>query len=163
MLEQVIAAARAESPDLLVVQSTTMARSRALLLLPLSAGSVAAAGLGALALFLAVLGLSGLIAYWVNRRAREIGLRMALGAGRGSVLRLVARRAVVLVGGGLVFGGVLAIAVGKVMQPALYVPGFDPISLGVGVAVLIVAGVIASVIPARRAASIDPMTVLRQD
>jgi predicted permease len=163
MLEQVIAAARAESSSALIVQSTTMARSRALLLLPLSAGSVAAAALGSLALFLAVLGLSGLIAYWVNRRAREIGLRMALGAGRGSVLRLVASRAVVLVGGGLVFGGVLALALGQLLQPALYVSGFDPVSLGVGVAVLIVAGVIASVIPARRAASIDPMTVLRQD
>jgi predicted permease len=163
MLEQVIAAARAEAPNLLVVQSTTMARSRALLLLPLSAGSVAATALGALALFLAVLGLSGLIAYWVNRRAREIGLRMALGAGRVSVLGLVARRAFVLVGVGLAFGGVVSLLVGRVMQPALYVPGFDPVSLGVGVAVLIVAGVVASAIPARRAASIDPMTVLRQD
>jgi len=163
MLEQVIAAARAESPSLLVVQSTTMARSRALLLLPLSAGSAAAAALGALALFLAVLGLSGLIAYWVNRRAREIGLRMALGAGRGSVVRLVARRAVVLVGVGLLFGGAVSLLVGRVMQPALYVPAFDPVSLGVGVMVLIIAGVVSSVIPARRAASIDPMTVLRQD
>jgi ABC-type antimicrobial peptide transport system permease subunit len=163
MLEPVIAAARAEVPSLLVVQSTTMARSRGLLLLPLSAGSAAATALGALALFLAVLGLSGLIAYWVNRRAREIGLRMALGAGRSSVLALVARRAVMLVGVGLVFGGAVSLLVARVMQPALYVSAFDPVSLGVGVAVLLIAAVIASAIPARRAASIDPMTVLRQD
>jgi predicted permease len=163
MLEQVIAAARAESPDLLVVQSTTMARSRALLLLPLSAGSAAAGALGALALFLAVLGLSGLIAYWVNQRAREIGLRMALGAGRGSVLGLVARRVVVLVGAGLIVGGAVSLAIGQLMQPALYVPAFDPVSLGIGVAVLLIAGVFASAVPARQATSIDPMTVLRQD
>jgi putative ABC transport system permease protein len=162
-LEQVVAAARAEVPDLLVVQSTTMSRMRELLLLPLTAGSFAAAGLGALALFLAVLGLSGLVAYWVNRRAREIALRMALGAKRASVLRLVAGRTFVMIALGAVLGGTAAVVLGQLLAPALYVPGFDPASLAVGVAVLLLAGIVACVVPARRATSIDPMSVLRQE
>lgn len=161
-LEQVIAAARAESPDLLVVQSTTMARMRDLLLLPLSAGSVAAAALGSLAIFLAVLGLSGLVIYWVNRRTREIGLRIALGAGRSSVLRLVARRTFGLIAIGATLGGTASIVLGQLLEPALYVPGFDPLSLSIGVIALLAAGVIASIVPIRRATSIDPMQVLRQ-
>jgi len=163
MLEQVVAAARAEVPDLLVVQSTTMRRMRDLVLLPLIAGSTAAAALGSLALFLAVLGLSGLVIYWVNRRAREIGLRMALGAGRRSVLRLIAVRTFVLIAAGLVVGGAASVFLGRLLEPALYVPAFDPLSLSVGVGVLLLAGVAASLVPARRATSIDPMSVLRQD
>jgi len=163
MLEQVVATARAEIPNLLVVQSTTMTRMRDLLLLPLSAGSVAAAALGSLALFLAVLGLSGLIIYWVNRRTREIGLRIALGAHRNSVLRLIVRRTFALIGAGLVLGGAAAVVLGRLIEPALYVSGFDPLSLTIGVAVLLVGGVIASVVPVRRATSIDPMRALRQE
>ena len=163
VLEQVVAATREEVPDVLIVQSTTAGRMRDLLLLPLRAGSAAAAVLGSLALFLAVLGLSGLIIYWVNRRAREIGLRMALGAGRSSVLRLVAGRTFVLIGAGLILGGAAAVLLGRLLEPALYVRGFDPLSLSIGVAVLLVAGVLASVVPARRATSIDPMHVLRQE
>ena len=162
-LEQVVAAARAEVPNLLVVQSTTMTRMRDLLLLPLRAGSVAAAALGSLALFLAVLGLSGLIVYWVNRRTREIGLRIALGARRSSVLRLIVRRTFALIGVGLLLGGAAAVVLGRLLEPALYVSGFDPASLAVGVAVLLVGGVIASVVPVRRATSIDPMRALRQE
>ncbi len=163
VLEQVVAAARAESPSLLLVQSTTMSRMRELLLLPLSAGSAAAAALGSLALFLAILGLSGVIIYWVNRRTREIGLRMALGARRGSILRLVATRAFLLIGAGLVLGAGASLVLGRLVEPALYVPAFDPISLAIGVAVLLAAGIIASVVPARRATAIDPMSVLRQE
>ena len=163
MLEQVVAAARAEVAGLLVVQSTTMSRMRELMLLPLTAGSFAATGLGALALFLAVLGLSGLVVYWVNRRAREIALRMALGAKRESVLRLVAARTFMLIALGVVVGGAAAGVLGQLLAPALYVPGFDPASLGAGIAVLLLAGVVACVVPARRATSIDPMSVLRQE
>jgi predicted permease len=162
-LEQVVAAARAEAPGMLLVQSTTMSRMRELLLLPLRVGSVAAVALGSLALFLAILGLSGLILYWVTHRSREIGLRIALGAPRSSVLRLVASRTLALIGGGLILGGAASVVLGRLLEPALYVPGFDPVSLTIGVAVLLVAGAIASVVPVRRAASIDPMTVLRQD
>jgi predicted lysophospholipase L1 biosynthesis ABC-type transport system permease subunit len=163
VLEQVVAAARAEVAGLLVVQSTTMSRMREVMLLPLTASSFAATGLGSLALFLAVLGLSGLVAYWVNRRAREIALRMALGATRESVLRLVAGRTFVLIALGVVVGGAAAVVLGQLLAPALYVPGFDPASLGAGIAILLLAGIVACVVPARRATSIDPMSVLRQE
>jgi ABC-type antimicrobial peptide transport system permease subunit len=129
----------------------------------LSAGSIAAVALGSLALFLAVLGLSGLIIYWVNRRTREIGLRIALGAHRNSVLRLIVRRTFALIGAGLVLGGTAAVVLGRLIEPALYVSGFDPLSLTIGVGVLLVGGVIASVVPVRRATSIDPMRALRQE
>jgi predicted permease len=161
--EQVVAAVRAEIPDLLVVQSSTMSRARDLLLLPLSAGGAAAAALGSLALFLAVLGLSGLIVYWVNRRTREIGLRIALGAHGASVLGLIARRTFALIGVGLALGSAASLVLGRALEPALYVSSFDPLALSIGVAVLLVGGVIASVVPARRATAIDPMRALRQE
>ncbi len=163
LLDRVVAAARIEAPNALVFQSTTMTRMRDLLLLPLRAGSIAAASLGSLALFLAVLGLAGLIVYWVSRRTREIGLRIALGAGRASVLRLVAGRAFALIGVGLLIGATGSVLLGRLVQPMLYVAAFDPLSLAIGVGVLLLAGVLASIVPARRAAAIDPMMVLRQE
>jgi putative ABC transport system permease protein len=163
LLDQVVAAARVEAPNAVVLQSTTMTRMRDLLLLPLRAGSVAAAALGSMALFLAVLGLWGLIAYWVSRRTREIGLRIALGAGRASVLRLVAGRAFGLIGLGLLIGMTGSVLLGQLVKPLLYVAAFDPLSLSLGVGILVVAGLLASIVPAQRATAIDPMTVLRQE
>jgi ABC-type antimicrobial peptide transport system permease subunit len=122
-----------------------------------------ASGLGALALFLSVLGLSGLIIYWVSRHRREIGLRMALGADRSSVLGLIVGRALALTGFGVIVGGVGAVVLGRLLDPVLYVPALDPISLSIGVTVLLLAGALASVAPVRRATSIDPMAVLRQE
>jgi len=163
LLDQVVAAARIEAPNAVVLQSTTMTRMRDLLLLPLRAGSVAAATLGSMALFLAALGLAGSIVYWVTRRTREIGLRIALGAGRASVLRLVAGRAFGLIGIGLLIGVTGSVLLGQLVKPVLYVPAFDPLSLSIGVGILLFAGLLASIVPARRATAIDPMTVLRQE
>jgi predicted permease len=163
LLDQVVAAARVEAPNAVVFQSTTMTRMRDMLLLPLRAGSVAAASLGSMALFLAVLGLAGLIVYWVSRRTREIGLRIALGAGRASVLRLVAGRAFGLIGIGLLIGVPGSVLLGQSVKPVLYVPALDPLSLSIGVGILLLAGLLASIVPAWRATAIDPMTVLRQE
>jgi putative ABC transport system permease protein len=110
-----------------------------------------------------VLGLSGLIIYWVSRRAAEIGLRMALGADRGSVLRLIAGRVFALIGVGLVIGGAGSIVLGRLLEGMLYVPAFDPAALAIALAVSLLAGGLAIIVPVRRATSIDPMTVLRQD
>ena len=151
LLDQVVAAARVEAPNAVVLQSTTMTRMRDLLLLPLRAGSVAAASLGSMALFLAALGLAGSIAYWVTRRTREIGLRIALGAGRASVLRLVAVRAFGLIGIGLLIGITGSVVLGQLVEPVLYVAAFDPLSLSIGVGILLLAGLLASIVPARRA------------
>ena len=163
MLEQVVAVVRAEAPDALILQSTTMNQMRDLILLPLRAGGAFAVGLGGLALFLSILGLSALIVYWVSRHRREIGLRMALGANRGSLFGLIVGRTMLLVALGAIIGSLGAVALGRLLQQILYVPSLDPVSLTLGVIVLILAGTLATVAPVRRATSIDPMTVLRQE
>jgi ABC-type antimicrobial peptide transport system permease subunit len=119
-------------------------------------------GVGSIALLLAILGLAGSIIYWVSRHRREIGLRMALGAGRSAVLRLIAGRVFAVVGVGLLVGGAVALALGRLLESVLYVPAFDTVSLAIGVLVLLVAGVLASVVPTRRATAVDPMAVLRE-
>ncbi len=117
---------------------------------------------GLLALILASVGLYGITAYSVARRTSEIGLRMALGANRRNVLVLVLRRALLLVGLGLAIGVPVALMAGRLMRSQLYgVRTYDPLTLGVAVLVLSFFAALAGFIPARRAASIEPMTALR--
>ena len=118
----------------------------------------------ALALFLSVVGLYGVVAYSVSRRSQEIGLRMALGAGRGSVYRLVlveaGRLAAFGIGAGLVLGTAAAASLRKVLFET---SAWDVPTL-VGVAgTLALAALVASYLPARRAASVDPVTALRAE
>jgi predicted permease len=117
----------------------------------------------AIALFLACLGLYGTISYGINRRVPEIGLRMALGADRRSVLRLILREAILLVSLGAIVGVPLAYIAGRSLRPMLYeIPSVDPISYGVGAIVLIAVGVLAAFLPARRASRIDPKLALNR-
>ena len=117
-----------------------------------------------LTLGLAVLGIYGTVAYSVGLRTREIGIRMALGAGRGDVLRLVLRQGVWLVAVGLALGVGTVLSLGHLMRSLLYgVRPTDPATLA-GVAVLLgVASLLASWLPARRAARIDPLRALREE
>jgi predicted permease len=123
-----------------------------------------AGSLGALALALAAMGLYGLTAFTVASRTREIGVRVALGASRVGILRMViwqaARTATIGAGAGLV----LALVTARLLSTVLYgVPPVD--ALAVGVATMVVGGVglVATYLPARRAATVDPMTALRVD
>jgi len=117
---------------------------------------------GLLALVLAAVGLYGITSYAVARRTNEIGLRMALGADRGNVVRLVLRGAFTQVGLGLAIGIPVALAGGRLMADQLFgVRSWDPMSLGMAVVVLTAAAALAGFIPARRAASIEPMEALR--
>ncbi len=119
---------------------------------------------GALALILAAVGLYGITSYQVSRRTSEIGLRMALGATRGDVLLMVLRGAFRQVGLGLAIGVPVAIGLGYSIASQLYgVKAWDPLSLLPAVAALSVAAAVAGLIPARRAASIEPVTALRID
>jgi putative ABC transport system permease protein len=119
---------------------------------------------GILALVLASIGLYGVTAYSVERRTSEIGIRMALGADRLSVLRLVLRGAFVQVALGLALGIPATIMGGRAMASQLYgVKPYDPFILLITTVVLGVAAFIASVIPARRAASVEPMHALRTE
>ena len=117
---------------------------------------------GVLGLILAAVGLYGVMAYTVEQRTNEIGLRMALGADRGHVVKMVLRSAFWQIGIGLGLGIPLAIAAGKLMKDQLFdVSPWDPIMLTAATLLLILAALLASVIPARRAAGVEPMVALR--
>jgi len=119
---------------------------------------------GLLALVLASVGLYGVTAYSVERRTSEIGIRMALGAEPLSVLKLVLCGAFLQVGIGLAIGIPATILGGRAMAAQLFgVKPYDPNILLVTTAVLSVAALIAAVVPARRAATLDPMRALRTD
>ena len=117
---------------------------------------------GLLALILASVGLYGVMSYFVAQRRAEVGIRMALGATRASVLGMVMRGAFGQVLIGIALGVPAALVAGHYMSSQLYeVHGYDPLSLAAAVAVLGVCAAIAGFIPARRAASVDPMKALR--
>ncbi|HEY6985228.1 MAG TPA: ADOP family duplicated permease, partial [Rhodanobacteraceae bacterium] len=116
------------------------------------------------ALVLAMVGLYGLIAYSVAQRRIEIGVRMSLGADRVRVLRMILRQGLVLVGVGLAFGIVGALALSKVLGSLLYGVGpYDPFVLGSVAMVLLVTGALASAVPAFRASRVAPVEALRHD
>jgi predicted permease len=117
---------------------------------------------GLLALLLTSVGLYGITAYQTNERTREIGLRMAFGADRNRVVRLVMRGAFVQVALGLALGIPIALIGARMIANQLYlVKSYDPLSLLVAVLVLSGAAAVAGFVPAHRAASIDPMQALR--
>ena len=119
---------------------------------------------GLLALVLASVGLYGITAYSVARRTSEIGLRMALGANRGNVVALVLRGASFQVAVGLAIGIPAALLGGRLMSSQLYgVRTYDPFTLAAAVLLLSVFAGIAGFIPARRAASVEPMNALRSE
>ncbi len=119
---------------------------------------------GLLALVLASIGLYGVTAYSVERRTSEIGIRMALGADRASVLRLVLRGAFLQVVIGLAIGIPATILGGRAMANQLYgIKPYDPFVLVVTTLVLLTAAFIAAVVPARRAANTEPMRALRME
>ncbi|HUA83486.1 MAG TPA: ABC transporter permease [Bryobacteraceae bacterium] len=119
---------------------------------------------GVLGLVLAAVGLYGVMAYTVEQRTAEIGVRMALGADRASVVRMVLRGAFSQIGVGLGLGVPLAIAAGRLMTQQLYgVAPWDPRMLTIATLLLCVAALLASWIPAARAASVEPMVALRTE
>ena len=122
------------------------------------------AGFAGLALLLACVGIYGVMAYLVSQRTQEVGIRMALGAQRSDVLALVFRNAALLALVGVAAGLVGAVALTRLMGKLLFdVSPTDPTILaGVGTLLVIVA-MAACIIPARRAASIDPMRALRTE
>ncbi|MBS0660850.1 MAG: ABC transporter permease [Verrucomicrobia bacterium] len=130
----------------------------------LKLGARAFSVFGLAALFLAVVGLYGVKSYVVARRAREIGIRMALGAGRSSVLGLILREGLLLIALGVAVGLPLAIGVGQILSSTLYgVSAFDPLALGLLPLLLCAVAAVASYLPALRATRIDPARALRGD
>jgi putative ABC transport system permease protein len=119
---------------------------------------------GVLGLVLAAVGLYGVMAYMVEQRTGEIGVRMALGANRGQIVKMVLNGAFSQVGIGLALGIPAAIGAGKLMTDQLFgVKPWDPIMLTVATVLLALTAIFASLIPARRAASVEPMVALRSE
>jgi ABC-type antimicrobial peptide transport system permease subunit len=119
---------------------------------------------GAMALLLGVVGIYGVVAYIVSQSAREIGIRIALGAQQRAVTRIFVRRALVLAGLGVALGLGVAASMSRLMASVLYgVSAVDPLTY-VAVCVLLVGAVVlASYVPARRAARVDPLQALRAE
>jgi len=119
---------------------------------------------GLLALALACIGLYGLLAYEVARRTREIGIRSALGAQRGDVLRLVVKQGLLLTVGGAVAGIGVALGVTHYLKAMLYdVSAYDPLTIVIVSVLLVLVALAACLIPARRATSVDPIVALRYE
>ena len=119
---------------------------------------------GLSALVMAAAGLYGVLAFGVRLRTQEIGVRMALGADRRQVVRMIIRQGMIVVGVGVVIGLGLGALLGPAMSELFFnVDPMDPMVFGTTAVVLVATGLIASLVPARKAASVDPLVALRQD
>jgi predicted permease len=164
MLASIRKELRALDPRLPVVDATTMTsfHDRSIELWAVRAGGRLFLVFGLLALSLAVVGLYGVKSYVVSQRTREIGLRMALGADRRDVLRMMLREGAALAAVGIAIGLPLAAGLGKLLSAMLYdVKPLDPIVFASAPALLAVAALAATWIPARRATNVSPLSALR--
>jgi len=119
---------------------------------------------GGLALLITVVGLYGLMSYLVEQRTQEIGIRMALGADRAAVVGMVMRQTLVLMGAGAVMGVGLALWSNRLLGGFLYgVKAMDPWTMGLAPLGLVLCGLLAAAVPARRAASVNPVVALRTE
>ena len=126
-------------------------------------GASLAAVMGGLGLTLAVIGLYGVVSYSVGRRIHEIGLRMALGATRGRVFRMIYRQSIVIVAVGLGVGLAIALGVARAVGAFVIVSVWDPATYALVGSVLALAALASCYFPARRAMAVEPMVALRQD
>jgi predicted lysophospholipase L1 biosynthesis ABC-type transport system permease subunit len=119
---------------------------------------------GLLAVVLAAVGLYGVIAYVVAQRTNEVGIRMALGASGGEILRMFLGETAALLSIGCVVGGVMSLAAGRAAAALLYgLKPYDPLTFALAAVLLAAVAISASFIPARRAARVDPMVALRYE
>jgi predicted permease len=164
MLSTIRRELRAMDASLPLVQTVTMQafHDKSLQLWAVRAGGRLFLTFGLLALALAVVGLYGVKSYVVSQRTREIGLRMALGAERADVLRMMLREGAVLAAVGIAIGLPLAAGLGKLLSATLYdVSPLDPIVFASAPALLALAALLATWIPARRATAVSPLSALR--
>jgi len=162
MVKSIAAAVHSVDPEIALAEPRTMDEVRGLVLSDDRFTLTLFVCFAAVALFLAGLGVYGVMSFSVAQRSHEIALRMALGANRSRVIGLVVREGLALAGIGLSIGLIGAFFVGRGMQSTLFGVGKFDLSVFISVAfVLVVAAVVACLIPASRAASVQPMLVLR--
>ena len=158
------AALQTLEPDLPVTGVRTMQRVVDESLGPWLAGTAGLTILGLGALLLASLGIYGVIAYSVRRRRQEIGVRMALGAGRGAVVRLILRQGAALTAAGAALGLLGALGLGRVLRAVLFgVGSFDPLTFLGAPLILALVALLATYLPARQAARVDAVEALRSE
>lgn len=155
---------RETAPDLLVIQTKTMARHIAAMVLPARLGAISFTLFAGLALALAVLGVYGVVSYAVARRTREVGIRLAVGATPTAVVRLLMREGLTLVVIGAGIGLALGLVVTRLLAALLFgVRAADPLTFVGAPLLLIAVGAVASLLPARRASRVDPARVLKAE
>jgi predicted permease len=148
----------------IVPQFSTSEQAYAAQLAPRRLNLVLIGVFGGTALLLALAGIYGSMAFQVARRTHEIGVRMALGAKPGRVVAMVVRRSLLLAGLGVAAGLAIAFGASRLVSSLLYgIAAHDPISYAIGSAVLLLAAVAACLLPAMRAARVDPVTALRSE
>jgi putative ABC transport system permease protein len=162
MAEPLRAAIRGIDRDQVVSQPRTIASMQNEFVAPDRLRTSLIAAFGAIALLLAAVGIYGVMAYSVEQRTREIGIRAALGAGRGALVGLVMHQAAILAALGLALGLAGALLTTKWMSSLLFgIKPRDPASLAAAVGILAATALLAAWIPARRAAAVDPIRALR--
>jgi len=151
-------------PDIVFTEDVPAEQVVATTVLPTRIGAIVLGAFGLLALILAAIGLYGVVAYSVSRRTREIGIRMALGAPRAAVLRVLASRGAVVTVAGLAIGALMGAAVGRLLTAMLYgIGAFDAIAFGMAAAVLLAITGLANFVPALAAMRVDPVRALRAE
>jgi putative ABC transport system permease protein len=152
------------APTLPPPQVTTMDEDMSITVMPIRAGAILLATLGAIALLLAAAGINGVTAYSVERRTREIGIRAALGADRSRLVTLVLSESLRPIGYGLLFGAAVTSLIAFGLSRVMFgIHVVDPVVLMSVALVLVATSVLATILPAWRAASVDPSTAIRAE
>ncbi len=164
MAPQLQSEVRALDPNLPVHQIRTLESQVGFSLFPARAGATALGVFALLAIALSGVGLYGILNYWVSRRTREIGIRVALGAERGRVRRMVVGRGLTIAAVGLAAGWLAAFFASRWLEKFLYgVSGTDPLTFAAVPAVLLLIALVACLVPASRALRVDPIKALRYE
>jgi len=164
VIPQVRALVHELNPNLPITTAMPLHQVTALTLIPQRIAAAVAASLGVVVLLLAAIGIYGVTSYSVSRRTREIGIRMALGADKTNVLRLIVRQGAVLTATGVALGLAAGAAGAQVMRSLLFgISALDPIAFGGAATLFALVSLAASYLPARRATRVDPMVALRSE
>ena len=152
------------NPNLPILNILSMDQYAALSMFPQRVASWVSGTLGLVGLTLVGMGIYGVMAFSIEQRTREIGVRMALGADRGNVLRMVLAQGLRLAGWGIAIGLGLSAAASQLLSSLLYgVSALDPVTFGGVAAVVLTVGTLATLVPARRATQVDPLVALRYE
>jgi putative ABC transport system permease protein len=151
-------------PDIVFTEDVPAEEVAATTLAPTRIGALVLGAFGVLALLLAAVGVYGVVAYSVSRRTREVGIRMALGAERGQVLRMVLAQGGRLAGAGIALGALASAGLARLLESLLYgVSGVDPVAYAAAIGMLLLIAGAANLVPAIMASRIDPVRALQSE